>query len=558
MRCRVLATFSSFTLLFVCMMFLGLGEERTVTVSAAEKPDAVCAGCHRAIYDRYEATAKARGSGAAVNAVEPGKFLHQASGVEYRVFLREGSAWMSFNRSGGELTALHGERKLEYFVGSGRRGRTYLYQEGGEWFELPVNYYTHRKGWDMAPAYENVASMPGVLPTNPNCLHCHASQVEPSLPTAANRFASAPFLQSGIGCSACHGDPTSHLAQGGRGPIINPSKLSPAKRDSTCIQCHLEGDAVVYQAGRSLSTFRVGDDLADTAVYFVRSSQQSGGSRATSQYEALLRSACKRASGDRLTCTTCHDPHGSPSEPDRVQFFRTRCLACHSSPRIASSHHPEEPDCAQCHMPRRNTSDISHEQVSDHDIEARPALPRPTARVASEDLIPVGLSKAADREFGLAYAQRANHGERASQERALRLLEKAAKKGVGDVDFLVELGFQRQVARDDAGARVAYEKALAQNEYEPTALANLAVLEASAGKVKEAVHLLDRLVVADPSRTSAGLNLAFIVCRLGHSTEALALIKNLQAFNPDDPALRTFLFQGDYAGQHCQVQPARM
>jgi hypothetical protein len=33
--------------------------------------------------------------------------------------------------------ALKGEQDLEYFIGSGRRGRTFLYQQEGFWFELP-------------------------------------------------------------------------------------------------------------------------------------------------------------------------------------------------------------------------------------------------------------------------------------------------------------------------------------------------------------------------------------------------------------------------------------
>ena len=114
---------------------------------------------------------------------------------------------------------------------------------------------------------------------------------------------------------------------------MNPAKLSPARRDSTCLQCHLEGDVAIYRAGRSLAEFRAGDDLADYAVYFVKTSAESGGGRASSQYEALLHSACKVASGDKMTCTTCHDPHGSPSAEERVNYYRSKCLACHSGPQ---------------------------------------------------------------------------------------------------------------------------------------------------------------------------------------------------------------------------------
>ncbi|HLI76323.1 MAG TPA: hypothetical protein VKV02_05200, partial [Acidobacteriaceae bacterium] len=373
-------------------------------------PDAACASCHAAIYARCKHSAMGAGSGAAMEGLIPGEFTHGPSGVQYKVFSREGRAWMSFQRPGtGAAGPLEGERELLYFVGSGRRGRTYLYQTGGEWFELPINWYGRRERWDMAPAYDGATSMPAPLPVDANCLHCHASAVETPLPEAHNRFPQRPFDQAGVGCSACHGDPAAHLAAAGHGPILNPAKMSVPARDSACIQCHLEGDAVVYRPGRTLAGFQPGDKLSDFAVYFVRASQAGGGQRASSQYEALLKSACKRASGDRLTCTTCHDPHGEPPAAERVAFYRGRCLACHTAPGMATAHHPEQPDCAVCHMASRKTADISHEQVTDHDIERVPAADRAGSRawVKGEALVPVGEAAVGDRELGLAYAQRA-------------------------------------------------------------------------------------------------------------------------------------------------------
>jgi predicted CXXCH cytochrome family protein len=535
-----------------------VGRLSPVNASAAstpqlDNPDAVCASCHQAIYDRYERTPMALGSGLARNALQPGQFHHAPSNIDYRVFSRDGAAWMSFSRPTASGAPLEGERQLLSFIGSGHRGRTYLYQQDGQWFELPINFYTRRNAWDMAPAFDAATSMPAALPVDPNCLHCHATQVQPSLPEARNRFAAAPFLQGGIGCSACHGDPARHLAQQGRGPILNPANLTPAKRDSACIQCHLEGEAVVYRPGRSLAQFRPGEDLAGTAVYFVRASQQAGGARATSQYEALLRSACKRASGDRLTCTTCHDPHSSPTPAERVQFFRAKCLACHTGEKIAA-HHPEQPDCAHCHMPTRDSSDISHEQVTDHDIEARPNL-RLANLLQSDELIPVGGVQASEAEYGQAYAQLAANGDTKNQQRALTLLTQAAASGPLDPPAEVQLGFLQQLANRPPQAREAYLAVLHQNPYDPVALANLGVLDASSGRLPEAVHVLDRLIQADPSQTPAGLNLAFIQCKLGHPKEALAILQRLRQINPDDPQLRAFLHSGSYAGQHCDLPP---
>ncbi len=483
------------------------------------------------------------GSGPAMAALVPGEFTHPESGVHYKVFARDGRAWMSFSRPASAGRApLDGERELLYFVGSGRRGRTYLYQAADQWFELPINFYPRRAHWAMAPAYDGAQSMPAALPVEPNCLHCHATEVETPLPEARNRFPHRPFDQGGVGCSACHGDPTAHLAVGGHGAILNPAKMSVAARDSACVQCHLEGDAVVYRPGKSLAAFGPGDTLSDFAVYFVRASQTGGGQRASSQYEAMLKSACKRGAGDRLTCTSCHDAHGEPAAADRVAFYRAKCLSCHTSPQIATAHHPEQPDCATCHMPTRNTVDISHEQVTDHDIERTPARDSTGAKrwVEGEELVAVGKVEVGDREWGLAYAQRAQKGDRKAAAHALDLLKRAEAEGAHDEQVHVNLGFLEQVAGDTAAARQEYAAALRENPFSAPALVNRAVLDAAGGDLAEAVRLLDRLVRADPSRTLAGADLLKLECRAGEADRAEALLADLRAVNPDAPELRAF------------------
>lgn len=521
-------------------------------------PDAVCATCHQAIYDRYQQTQMERGSGLAIDGLIPGNYHHALSNIDYSVFQRDGAAWMSYHRPASDPRgALSGEHRLQYFIGSGAQGRTYLYQINNQWFELPINFYKQRNGWEMAPAFANATHMPAPLPTDPNCLHCHVTSVQPSEITARNAYAAQPFLQGGVGCSACHGDPAMHLAQHGRGPIANPATFTSMQRDSVCLQCHLEGEAVVYRAGRSLAQFVPGDNLANIAVYFVKASQDTGGNRAVSQYEALLHSACKRAAGDKLTCTTCHDPHYDPPPAQRVQFFRDRCLTCHTGPKMAT-HHPEQQNCATCHMPSRVTTDISHNQVTDHDIEIHPANTSPSSLPAaptSYDLVPVGPVPAGDREYGLAYAQLAERGLPNASATALRLLSKAVHSGLSDHELEARYGYLLQTSGDSQKARAAYAAALQDDPYDPTALANLAVLDASSGHLPEAIHLLERLTQADPSQTSAGLNLAFIECKLGQPNRALYLMDRLASVNPDDPQLREFTDHGTYAGQHCNLHP---
>jgi tetratricopeptide (TPR) repeat protein len=528
-----------------------------------QNPDAICGQCHQTIYEEYERTPMAQGSGAAVDGLLSGEFLHAASGIRYKVFLRNGKAWMSYDRDAESAASLdkpplHGERQLIYFIGSGHEGRTYLYQDEGQWFEAPINYYSRKGIWDMAPNYGATKTMPAALPVDSNCLHCHATDIQVALPEARNEYEGSPFRQGGIGCSACHGDPSRHLTEHGRGPIVNPAKLTPVQRDSVCLQCHLEGNVAIYRAGKSLARFRPGDNLADYAAYFVKASAESGGGRASSQYEALLRSACKRASGDELTCTTCHDPHSSPSAEDRVSYFRSKCLMCHNSSQMATRHHPEQQDCTACHMPARQTTDISHEQTTDHDIQIRPSgagsmLPL-TDLDESDELVPVGEAPTGGRELGLAYAQLAEHGDREAGEKALSLLRKAEKAGDSDIQVHTQLGFLEQMSGDGDSARREYADALVEDPYDVTVMGNLAVLDAASGQAPEAVALLQRVIDTDPSQMAAGLNLAFIECRMNNKSKALEILTRLSQLNPDDPMLYKFLVSGTYSGQRCDLR----
>jgi hypothetical protein len=571
---RLIHLFAGLAAAIAAILLISACPDSLITASAAgpspltpavfaKNPDAVCSRCHQAIYEEYERTSMARGSGLAAEGLLLGGFVNAPSGIRYEVFLRDGSAWMSYDREAesrgaGGGQSLHGERQLTYFIGSGRQGRTYLYEEEGQWFEAPINYYSRRRIWDMAPNYGAAKTMPQALPVDSNCLHCHATDVQTALSTARNKYDGPPFRQAGIGCSGCHGDPSKHLAEHGEGPIVNPTKLTAERRDSVCLQCHLEGNVAVYRAGKSLAQFRAGDNLGDYAVYFVKTGAEAGGGRASSQYEALLRSACKRASGDKLTCTTCHDSHSSPGAEDRVSYFRGKCLGCHTGVRMATEHHPEQQDCAVCHMPSRPTTDISHEQETDHNIEARPSSAEPVLRLRefgfADELTPVGKVSVGDRELGLAYAQLGERGDQQAGEKALRLLRQAEADGVADVQVHTQLGFLDQVSGHTASARAEYADALIENPDGTTIMGNLAVLDAGSGRAGEAVDLLQRVVDEDPSEAAAGLNLAFIECRMGDKGKALKILTGLARFDPDDPTLRMLLSTGFYQGQVCKLR----
>jgi tetratricopeptide (TPR) repeat protein len=313
----------------------------------------------------------------------------------------------------------------------------------------------------------------------------------------------------------------------------------------------------IPRAGRSLHGFEPGQDLFETAVYFVNASSLKTRLRATSQYEALLRSACRRAVGETMTCLSCHDPHGQPSAEERVAYYRSRCLACHVGPNFNPvAHHPEQQDCVACHMPRRETSDISHEQLTDHDIEARPksvsaGLER---SVGAVDLVTVGTETAGDRELGLAYAQLAERGDRASYMKAKSLLEKTEAPGQADELVHEQLGYLAQIVGDRATAKAEYKTALAMNAHDVVALTDLAVLEAQDGERESAEARLKLVAEHSPDATAAVLTLAALRCSQKDNAGAEEMVKLALRYNPDDAAARKFEQTGEYGGVRCRLR----
>jgi predicted CXXCH cytochrome family protein len=508
--------------------------------ASSQDPNAACVACHRDIYERYRHTPMANGSGPAADGFTAADFTHEPSGIHYRIYEDAGRVYMSYDRAasapGG---ALHGRQQLLYFLGSGKRGRTYLFEQQGYWFEIPINWYTKKGIWDMTPNYLSAKEMPLTLPVDFSCLRCHASEAQPSLPDARNHFASQPFLAGGVTCASCHGDGSAHSAAKGHAPILNPSKLDPIRRDSVCLNCHLEGKVVVVRQGKSLTAMKPGDDLFDYALYFVRAQESGAGGRATSQWEALEQSACKRASGDKLTCTTCHDPHSSPSPAERVQFYRKSCLGCHSQPVYATQHHPEQPDCSSCHMPRSSTNDIAHEQVTDHRIQLPSAAK--TQAPPSETLVALHETSVSDRDLGLAYAQVAAHGNEQAARQAYRLLQSAEQKdsnAATDHELHTELGFLDQLMGQTEAAQREYQTALKADAFDSVAQGDLALIEARNHHYSSAIQLWQAAFDHDPVQLAAGENLAEVQCGLGQRDAALATLDRVLLFSPDDQRAR--------------------
>src|SRR5215472_4834253 len=339
------------------------GAEPKSSQSADPVPgNKACASCHSEIFKSYGNTAMARASGAAADGLVAGEFSDQSAGVRYRVYQQDGKVWMSYGYEG--KNGVRGQKELLYFIGSGRKGRTYLFSDDGFLFETPINWYSQERRWNMTPAYMQAAEIPLNLPAYASCLNCHTSGMQAPEQATDCRFGGKPFSHAGITCERCHGADLGHAD--GKGTVVNPAKLPAERRDAICLECHFEGTVAIEQPGKHLYEFQPGDRLSDYTHYFLltgNAEQQTP--RALSQFEALSLSACNRNSGDKMWCGSCHDSHGEPAATEKVAYYRSKCLACHGE-EFAAKHHAEKPECVGCHMPQLPSKDVAHTESTDH------------------------------------------------------------------------------------------------------------------------------------------------------------------------------------------------
>ena len=547
-----------------CAVLWMIGGGRAVRVYAAGaaqadgqpgagNPDSRCERCHEAIYKKYEQTPMALASGPAAAGLIPADLKQSTTGVEYRIRNDGDQVVLDYQRpameSNGELIPeIQGRRVLRYYIGSGQQGRTYLFEREGYWFEAPINWYAQKRAWDMAPNFLHAAEMPLTLPVDPGCLRCHTSGAQTAMAQARNKFAEVPFLHPGITCETCHGDATAHVESDGHVSMAKIDEMPTEKRDSICLSCHLEGQAAIEHRGKKLVDFRAGDSIWDYASFYVHASAQGSDGRATSQWEALLASACKRASGDRLTCTTCHDPHGSDTRmtpTEKVNWYRARCLSCHETPAEAGHspfsqvHFPQHRDCVTCHMQRASSTDIAHEQVTDHHIVTQfaskqipPATSGPLVEVGSERI----ATPALNRDLGLAYAQFAALGDHDAAKHAEAILLQAEQEATSteDAPLHAQLAFLDQVNGQIRAAAQEYEAALRVDPEDAFAAGNLGTILAEFGHPQAATRLWTPVLARNPAEKTVGINLATVECALGQREAALATLEQVLAFEPDD------------------------
>jgi len=212
------------------------------------------------------------------------------------------------------------------------------------------------------------------------CMACHADQGQRFQNTIMGKAFARPKTQKEkLGCEACHGPGKNHVESGGGKETI-PIRFAKDSRNTTdeknraCLSCHERGDRLFW-AGSPHQTRNIacvdchsGHESQRTKLSSdARFNTPLGAEHGTKQQQPELCLQChqmRRAQLQRsshmpyregkVTCSSCHNPHGSPNPKQLIQPTVTQnCVSCHTERRgpFLWEHPPVMENCANCHEP---------------------------------------------------------------------------------------------------------------------------------------------------------------------------------------------------------------
>ena len=541
--------------------------------SGYSSPEA-CAGCHTKIAETYRRTGMGRSlfRPSAENTVEDysrkNTYFHKASDSYFTMLRRDGKYYQQryqIDFNGKQINLV--EKQIDYVLGSGNHVRAYLHRtSANQLVELPLAWYTEKGGyWAMNPGYDRPKHDGFRRPITYDCMFCHNAY--PEIPAGHDQPLAEPVyagsLPEGIDCQRCHGPGLKHVQlakstgappEAVRNSIVNPSRLNAQRQMEVCMQCHLETTSfplpnAIQRYDRGPFSYRPGEPLAAFILNFDHAADKGRDDKfeIVNAVYRLRRSACFLRSNDKLTCTTCHNPHDIPRGGEAGRHYTAVCRQCHSQAferLVASGKHTRLTGCTDCHMPKRRTEDVVHVVMTDHYIQrqkpARDLLADMAERHETEGdayrgevvpYYPPTLAQTPENDLDLAVAQ-VIQGSNLS-EGIVRLTAAIEKYRPGRAEYYLELAEAWRKSGKLEKALPFYREAVGRNPKFAAGWQKLGTAMRRSEKYAEAEASLKRAASEAPDNAITWHELGLTYRDLGRKSDAVGALQRAIALNPD-------------------------
>lgn len=200
------------------------------------------------------------------------------------------------------------------------------------------------------------------------CKSCHEDSFERFSTTTMGRlFLKHPrTAKESLGCESCHGPGRAHAESGGTtfDGLITFAKQDPTpvtQRNAICLECHTKTARLHWQGSpheaRDLACtncHHVMEDISERSQLAKATEIETCGQCHIERRAQLMRSSHMPLREGKMTCSNCHNPHGSVTDDLlKANSVNENCYTCHAEKRgpFLWEHAPVMENCSNCHEP---------------------------------------------------------------------------------------------------------------------------------------------------------------------------------------------------------------
>lgn len=212
------------------------------------------------------------------------------------------------------------------------------------------------------------------------CKACHEDQFKKVSFTVHGKLTNSTLRDKAQSCESCHGPGKAHSETGEKASIISfkDKKRTPEQNSQVCITCHSQTSTHASWRGSKhessgvsclschsahnspalsfVETGAVSDFQAETKLLIRLSVSETCYTCHTdvrkSEYQRSTHLFKNEDRESRMSCSSCHDPHGSTSEKQmKSTSVNETCYSCHAEKRgpFLWEHAPARENCSACH-----------------------------------------------------------------------------------------------------------------------------------------------------------------------------------------------------------------